>query len=149
MLSNFKETEPTVQRYSVKKVTDDRRLTERVPADPPRNWLNWKFSRKKESFWMRNKSKLCRITAVHDRHSKTNTSPTSTNRHLSTTAIPLYSGHIIASHLGGGMFSYFNLLTVPRVAVVERFDWSWLLNYKLTFTFLSFAQSYYTSTTFV
>ena len=50
MLSNFKETEPTVQRYSVKKVTDDRRLTgltERVPADPPRNWLNWKFSRNK------------------------------------------------------------------------------------------------------
>ena len=40
MLSNFKETEPTVQRYSVKKVTDDRRLTERVPADPPRNLLN-------------------------------------------------------------------------------------------------------------
>ena len=37
MLSNFKETEPTVQRYSLKNVTDDRRLTERVPADPPRN----------------------------------------------------------------------------------------------------------------
>lgn len=40
MLSNLNETEPTVQRYSVKKVTDDRRLTERVPADPTRNWLN-------------------------------------------------------------------------------------------------------------